>query len=487
MQIIIYFCQLIMSEKQRTIREVVSVSGTGLHTGQQVTVTFHPAPENHGYKFVRTDLEGSPVIEADIDYVKDTERGTNLVKDGVRISTTEHLLAAVFGLGIDNLLIETNGVELPILDGSSRFWVESLDKAGIVEQDAQREYYELKGNITFRNPQKKVEIIAIPSAELRYSVMIDYESKVLDTQHASLDNLSDFRTEIANSRTFVFLHELEFLISHNLIRGGDLNNAIVFVNRLIEKEELDRLSTFFNKPRVEVLKEGILNNIELNQINEPARHKLLDVMGDLALLGVRIRGHIIATRPGHASNVAFARMIREQIRHERKQACIPQYDPNKIPLFDISAIRRLLPHRPPFLLVDKILEMDAEHVVGLKNVTMNEGFFVGHFPDEPVMPGVLQIEAMAQTGGILILSSVPDPENYLTFFMKIDNVRFRHKVVPGDTLIFSLKLLSPIRRGLCHMSGEAFVGNKLVMEAEMLAQIARKPEEKQSKPSINPA
>ncbi|MDD2963360.1 MAG: bifunctional UDP-3-O-[3-hydroxymyristoyl] N-acetylglucosamine deacetylase/3-hydroxyacyl-ACP dehydratase [Bacteroidales bacterium] len=466
-----------MSEKQRTIREVVSISGTGLHTGQHVTVTFRPAPENHGYKFVRTDLEGSPVIEADIDYVKDTERGTNLVKNDVRISTTEHLLAAVFGLGIDNLIIETTGVELPILDGSSRFWVETLDKAGIVEQNAEREYYELTQNIVFRNQDKKVEIIAIPSPELRYSVMIDYESKVLDTQHAALDHIDDFRNEIANSRTFVFLHEMEYLISNNLIKGGDLNNAIVFVNRLIGQDELDRLSAFFNKPRVEVLKEGILNNIELNQINEPARHKLLDVIGDLSLLGVRIRGHIIATRPGHASNIAFAKMIREQIRNEKKMAGIPQYDPNKPPLFDINAIKRLLPHRPPFLLVDKILDMDAEHVIGIKNVTMNETFFNGHFPDEPVMPGVLQIEAMAQTGGILILSSVPDPENYLTFFMKIDNVRFRQKVVPGDTLIFSLKLLSPIRRGLCHMAGQAFVGDKVVMEAEMLAQIARKPAE----------
>lgn len=467
-----------MSEKQRTILEPVAVSGTGLHTGQFVTVTFRPAPENHGYKFVRTDLEGAPVIEADIDYVKDTERGTNLVKNGIRISTTEHLLAAAFGLGIDNLIIETTGVELPILDGSSKYWVETLDKAGVQEQDAERIYYELKENVSFRNPEKKVEIIAIPSADLRYSVMIDYASNVLDTQHAALDSVDQFRTEIANSRTFVFLHELEFLIKHDLIKGGDLNNAIVFVNRLISQEELDRLSAFFNKPRVEVLKEGILNNIELNFRNEPARHKLLDVVGDLALLGIRIRGHIIATRPGHASNVAFARVLRNHIRNEKKQAGVPHYDPNSAPLFDINAIKRLLPHRPPFLLVDKILEMDEEHVIGVKNVTMNEGFFVGHFPDEPVMPGVLQIEAMAQTGGILILSSVPDPENYLTFFMKIDNVRFRQKVVPGDTLIFRLRLLSPIRRGLCHMAGQAYVGDKVVMEAEMLAQIARKPEEK---------
>ncbi|PKP23497.1 MAG: UDP-3-O-[3-hydroxymyristoyl] N-acetylglucosamine deacetylase [Bacteroidetes bacterium HGW-Bacteroidetes-22] len=468
---------MIMSEKQRTILEPVSVSGTGLHTGKQVTVTFRPAPENFGYKFVRTDLEGSPMVEADIDYVKDTERGTNLVKDDVRISTTEHLLAAVFGLGIDNLMIETTSVELPILDGSSRYWVEALDKAGVVEQNADRVYFELKDNISFRNPDNKVEIIAIPSTELRFSVMIDYESKVLDTQHAALNHIDDFRKEISNSRTFVFLHELEYLIHHNLIKGGDLNNAIVFVNRLISQPELDRLSTFFNRPRIEVLKEGVLNNIDLNHQNEPARHKLLDVVGDLALLGIRIRGHIIATRPGHASNVAFARILREHIRAEKKHAGVPQYDPNQVPLFDINAIKRLLPHRPPFLLVDKVLEMSTEHVIGVKNVTMNESFFVGHFPDEPVMPGVLQIEAMAQTGGILILSSVPDPENYITLFMKIDNVRFRHKVVPGDTLLFSLKLLSPIRRGLCHMAGQAYVGDRVVMEAEMLAQIARKPDD----------
>ncbi len=467
-----------MTDKQKTISREVSLSGTGLHTGKFVTITFKPAPVNHGYKFKRVDLENSPVIEASVDYVQDTVRGTNLVKNDVRISTTEHLLAAVFGLGIDNILIELDGVEIPILDGSSRFWAEALQRAGVVDQEADREYYELNSIIRYTNPKNKVEIIAMPSDELRYSVMIQFDSKVLNTQHASLDKVEDFVKEIANCRTFVFLHELEALIHHNLIKGGDLNNAIVFVDRLLSQEELDRLSSFFGKPRVEVLEAGILNNLELNFLNEPARHKLLDLMGDMALLGKRIKAHIIATRPGHFSNVEFTRLIKEQMLKDKKNvkaSGAPCYDPNKPPYYDINDIKRLLPHRPPFLLVDKVLEMSDSHVVGLKNVTMNESFFVGHFPDEPVMPGVLQVEAMAQTGGILVLSTVPDPENYITYFMKIDQVKFRHKVVPGDTVIFSLKLVSPIRRGLCQMRGVAWVGDKVVMEAEMLAQISKKP------------
>jgi UDP-3-O-[3-hydroxymyristoyl] N-acetylglucosamine deacetylase/3-hydroxyacyl-[acyl-carrier-protein] dehydratase len=467
-----------MTDKQKTISREVSLSGTGLHTGKFVTLTFKPAPVNHGYKFKRVDLENSPVIDASVDYVQDTVRGTNLVKNDVRISTTEHLLAAVFGLGIDNILIELDGVEIPILDGSSRFWAEALQSAGVVDQEADREYYELNSIIRYTNPKNKVEIIAMPSDELRYSVMIQFDSKVLNTQHASLDKVEDFVKEIANCRTFVFLHELEALIDHNLIKGGDLNNAIVFVDRLLSQEELDRLSSFFGKPRVEVLEAGILNNLELNFLNEPARHKLLDVMGDMALLGKRIKAHIIATRPGHFSNVEFTRLIKEQMLKDKKNvkaSGAPCYDPNKPPYYDINDIKRLLPHRPPFLLVDKVLEMSDSHVVGLKNVTMNESFFVGHFPDEPVMPGVLQVEAMAQTGGILVLSTVPDPENYITYFMKIDQVKFRHKVVPGDTVIFSLKLVSPIRRGLCQMRGVAWVGDKVVMEAEMLAQISKKP------------
>jgi len=463
-----------MTEKQQTIAKPVLISGTGLHTGNNVNITFKPAPINFGYKFKRIDIENSPLIDADVDLVKDTSRGTTLEFNGIKVSTVEHVLAAVFGLGIDNILIELDGLEMPILDGSSRPIVEALLSAGIVEQQAEKDYYEIKSNITFTDPDKKVEMVIIPSKEFKLSVLIDYELKVLNTQFASLNKLEDFQTEIAPCRTFVFLHELEYLLSNNLIKGGDLSNAIVFVNRIMSKEELNRLANLFNKPSVEVLAEGILNNVDLYFNNEPARHKLLDVIGDLALIGKRIKGHVIVSRPGHSSNVEFAKLIRKQIKQEslaKKDS--PVFDLNKPPLFDINKIRELLPHRPPFLLVDKILEMTDTYVIGLKNVTMNEDFFVGHFPNEPVMPGVLQVEAMAQTGGIMALSSVPDPENYATYFMKIDNVRFRSKVVPGDTLIFRLDLLTPIRRGLCNMKGVAYVGTKIVMEAEMLAQIIK--------------
>jgi UDP-3-O-[3-hydroxymyristoyl] N-acetylglucosamine deacetylase/3-hydroxyacyl-[acyl-carrier-protein] dehydratase len=462
-----------MTEKQKTIAKEVVVSGTGLHTGKNVSLTFKPAPVNFGYKFKRTDIENSPLINADVDFVVDTSRGTSLEYKGIRIGTVEHTLAAVFGLGIDNIQIELDGPETPILDGSSKPYVEALIKAGIVEQDAEKEYFEITSNITYTDPQKKVEMAIIPSKEFKLSVLIDYELKVLNTQFASLSKLENFANEIAPCRTFVFLHELEYLLNNNLIKGGDLNNAIVFVNRVISKEELDRLASLFNKPTVEVLEEGILNNVELYFKNEPARHKLLDVIGDLSLIGKRIKGHIIVSRPGHSSNVEFAKLIKKQIKAETANKNIPVYDINTPPLYDINKIKEILPHRPPFLLVDKILEMSENHVIGLKNVTMNEHFFVGHFPNEPVMPGVLQIEAMAQVGGIMALSSVPDPENYATYFMKIDNVRFRNKVVPGDTIIFRLDLLSPIRRGLCNMKGVAYVGTKIVMEAEMLAQITK--------------
>lgn len=462
-----------MTEKQKTIAKEVVVSGTGLHTGKRVSLTFKPAPVNFGYKFKRTDIENSPLINADVDLVVDTSRGTSLEYKGIRIGTVEHTLAAVFGLGIDNIQIELDGPETPILDGSSKPYVEALIKAGIVEQNAEKEYFEITSNITYSDPQKKVEMAIIPSKEFKLSVLIDYELKVLNTQFASLSKLENFANEIAPCRTFVFLHELEYLLNNNLIKGGDLNNAIVFVNRVISKEELDRLASLFNKPTVEVLEEGILNNVELYFKNEPARHKLLDVIGDLSLIGKRIKGHIIVSRPGHSSNVEFAKLIKKQIKAETANKNIPVYDINTPPLYDINKIKEILPHRPPFLLVDKILEMSENHVIGLKNVTMNEHFFVGHFPNEPVMPGVLQIEAMAQVGGIMALSSVPDPENYATYFMKIDNVRFRNKVVPGDTIIFRLDLLSPIRRGLCNMKGVAYVGTKIVMEAEMLAQITK--------------
>jgi UDP-3-O-[3-hydroxymyristoyl] N-acetylglucosamine deacetylase/3-hydroxyacyl-[acyl-carrier-protein] dehydratase len=463
-----------MSEKQRTIKAPVSVSGVGLHTGNEVVLTFKPAPENYGYKFRRVDLNTGTLVDADVEHVVDTSRGTSIEHEGVRIDTVEHVLAALAGLGIDNAIIELNQSETPILDGSSRFYVEALLSVGIVEQKALRQYFEITSNITYLNPEKKVEMIAIPSDEFRVSVMIDYESKVLQSQNANLYHLSQFKDDFATCRTFVFLHELEYLLNNNLIKGGDLSNAIVFVDREMSRKELDHLAHLFNKPRVEVLKEGILNNLEMHFPNEPARHKLLDIIGDLALVGMPIKGHIIATRPGHYSNVQFAKMIKKQIKKEMRPEEGPKFDLNKTPLYNINQIKNILPHRPPFLFIDKILEMGKDYVVGVKNVTINETFFVGHFPDEPVLPGVIQIEAMAQTGGILALNMVEDPQNYTTLFVKIECVKFRHKVVPGDTLVFFNQLAAPMRRGLICMKGVAYVGNKIVMEAEMMAQIQRK-------------
>jgi len=459
---------------QKTIKRAVTVKGLGLHTGREVNLTFRPAPINHGYVFKRTDMAGSPEIAADVKYVTDTSRGTTLENNGVPVHTVEHVLSALAGLEIDNVMIEMDGPESPIMDGSSKYFVEALLEAGIEEQDAERDYFVVESVFSYTDPENKIEIIAIPSKEYKVSVMIDFETSVLGTQNANLNHIKEYPDQISACRTFVFLHELEYLLKNNLIKGGNLNNAIVFVNKAVNQEELDRLAEVFRKPKVAVKSEGILNNLDLHFPNEPARHKLLDVIGDLSLAGKPIKGHIIATRPGHHANVEFAKLIRKQIEKSAAEEKVPEYDPNKPPLFDIMGIMRFLPHRPPFLLVDKILEMSKEHVVGIKNVTMNESFFVGHFPDEPVMPGVLQIEAMAQTGGILVLNSVPDPENYLTLFLKIDEVRFRSKVVPGDTILFKLDLLAPIRRGLCHMKGIAYVGNKMVMEAVMLAQIVKK-------------
>jgi UDP-3-O-[3-hydroxymyristoyl] N-acetylglucosamine deacetylase / 3-hydroxyacyl-[acyl-carrier-protein] dehydratase len=458
---------------QRTILKSAEISGLGLHTGANVNLTFHPAPENTGYIFKRTDLEGKPEIIVDAENVISTDRGTCLEQNNARIHTVEHTLAALRGLDIDNCLIEVDGPEMPIMDGSARHFVELLKKAGYKEQQAEVDYYEIDTVLSYTDPENKIEIIALPAKDFKVSVMIDFETKVLSTQNAQLDKPEDFAEQIAPCRTFVFLHELEYLLKNNLIKGGDLSNAIVFVNKAVSQEELDRLAGLFNKPKVEVKSEGILNNLELYFQNEPARHKLLDVIGDLTLAGKPIKGHIIARRPGHAANVEFAKVIKNHFEKDQLNKA-PVYDPNKKPLFNVNEVMHFLPHRPPFLLVDKIIEMSDSHVVGVKAVTMNEPFFVGHFPNEPVMPGVLQIEAMAQTGGVLVLNTVPDPENYLTFFLKIDQVRFRNKVVPGDTVVFRLHLIDKIRRGLCHMKGTAYVGNKVVMEAQMLARIMKK-------------
>lgn len=464
-----------MIEQQRTIGQAVSISGVGIHTGAMVKMTFEPAPVNHGFVFKRTDLLGEPEVPALVENVVDTSRGTTIAVNEVKVYTVEHVLAALAGLQIDNVLIKLDAPETPIADGSSIAFVEVLEQAGIQEQDAKREYIEITENFTFYDPAKDVEIQIVPSDTFRVSVLIDYDSPVLGSQHASLKHISDFKTEIAACRTFCFLHELESLLANNLIKGGDLNNAIVVVDNPVEKDELDRLAGVFNKPQMEVRKEGILNNVELRFSNEPARHKLLDVVGDLALLGKPLRGHVIASKPGHAGNVAFGLELKAFLKRKKKpKNTAPVYNPEQPAVYDVNAIMGFLPHRYPFLLVDKITEITSEYVIGIKNVTMNEPFFQGHFPGNPVMPGVLTIEAMAQTGGILCLNLMDDPGGYWTYFLRIDNVRFKDKVLPGDTLIFKLVLKEPIRRGICQMIGQAFVGSKLVVEAELMAQLVKK-------------
>jgi len=459
-------------EQQHSIKNEISISGIGLHTGNEATLTFRPAPIDHGICFKRIDLEGQPIIEADARYVTETDRGTTLNKKGIKLQTIEHVLAACAGLKIDNLLIELNGEEPPILDGSSIEFVKCLKKAIPQAQNAIRKYFVITEEINYEDPETGSRIQALPADEYSVTVTIDYHSKVLGNQKAELKTIDQFETEFADARTFCFLHELELLLQHGLIKGGDLSNAIVYVEKVVEEKELERLATLFNKETIGVCKDGYLNNLALHYPNEAARHKLLDVIGDLMLIGTPIKGKIIAHKSGHGPNTTFAKIMKEVIKKQRNQP--PHYDPNVVPVMDIHQIMDTLPHRPPFLLVDKILELSDSRVVGLKNVTMNEDFFNGHFPGAPVMPGVLQVEAMAQVGGILVLNTVPDPENYLTYFMKIDKVKFKHKVLPGDTLIFELELVSPIRRGICHMYGRAFVGTKIVMEGEMMAQIAKK-------------
>lgn len=466
-----YFFML--NHKQQTIEKSVTLSGVGLHSGESATMTFLPAKPNHGVRFQRVDLPGSPIVDADCDNVVDVSRGTTIEQSGARVGTIEHVMAACAGLEIDNLLIQVDSGEAPIMDGSSIQFVEILKSAGKDQQNALRDFFEVRDSIFYKDLSRNVEIAALPLDDYRVTVMVDYNSPILGSQHASITSLDQFEKEIASCRTFCFLHELEMLYKNNLIRGGDINNAIVIVDRVVKEDELDALAKMLKKPKVEVKKEGILNNVELRYNNEPARHKLLDIIGDLSLAGRPIKAQILAARPGHAANVAFAKKLKKAMLDTSKKG-IPKYNPSLPPVMDINKIASILPHRYPFLLVDKIIYIDTNSVVGVKNITMNESFFQGHFPENPVMPGVLQVEAMAQIGGVLVLSSVPDPENYWTYFLGIEECKFRKKVLPGDTIVFQLDLVSAIKRGIAKMAGRAYVGSTLVCEATLTASIVRK-------------
>lgn len=462
-----------MIVRQKTLANPFTIEGKGLHTGVNVSMNFLPAPVNHGFKFKRVDLKGHPIIEANVDFVVDTSRGTLLEKNGVRIGTIEHALAALIGMDLDNVLIEVNNEEAPIIDGSSKYFVEAIEKAGIVEQKAERDYLVIRDKIEINDEKSGAQIIALPDDDYRLNIMISFKSVVLNNQYAVLNSISNFKDEISNCRTFVFLHELEFLLNNNLVKGGDLDNAIVIIDKPMNQQELDRLADLFGHDHVEVKPQGILNNLVLHHDNECARHKLLDVVGDLALCGKHIKGRIIASKPGHGPNTLFAKELKKAIRAE--SIGVPHYDPSAEPLMDVNKIKELLPHRYPFLMVDKIISTTDTEIVGIKNITSNEPFFPGHFPDEPVMPGVLLVEAMAQTGGLLVLSK--QTGKFSTYFIRIDNVKFRKKVVPGDTLIFKLTLTSPIRRGIANMKGLTYVGNKIVAEGDFMAQIVKQTEE----------
>lgn len=463
-----------MAEKQRTLKGTVKLAGIGLHTGEKVNIEITPAPANHGYKFQRIDLEGEPTINADCDLVVATDRGTTLEQNGARVYTTEHLLAALYAMQVDNALIRIDGPEIPIMDGSSLLFVDAIEAMGYEDQDAERIYLELDENIAWEDVDKGIEFLAVPDVNYRITVMVDYKSPVLGTQHATMYNIGEFKEHIAKCRTFVFLRELEFLAKNDLIKGGNLDNAIVLVERNdVSKEELDRLAKLLGKEDLKISIDGIgvLNSTKLQYENEPARHKLLDIVGDLALVGRPIKAHILAARPGHSGNVRFAKVLKEYMKNQAKSA--RKFDLTSTPLYDINDIEKMLPHRFPFLMVDKIMEIKEESILGVKNITMNEPIFQGHFPGNPVFPGVLQIEAMAQVGGIFALSKVEEPHLYSTYFMKIDNVKFKQKVLPGDVIAFELKLLSPIRRGLVNMGGAGYVNGKVVVEADMLAQVVK--------------
>jgi UDP-3-O-[3-hydroxymyristoyl] N-acetylglucosamine deacetylase/3-hydroxyacyl-[acyl-carrier-protein] dehydratase len=462
-------------DKQHTLSQSVSISGTGLHTGILVDMTLQPANPGFGIQFQRIDLPNQPLIKADCDLVTDTSRGTTLQVGDAKVSTVEHILAALIGLGVDNLLIELNGPEIPIMDGSSAPFIEAIEKVGVLEQDAAKAWYSIDENIFHYDEDKRVEMVAMPALDYQITALIDFNSPVLGTQHAALKTIKDFKSEVSPCRTFCFLHELETLLEHDLIKGGDINNAIVVVDKPVTKEEMTRLAKVFKRDKIEVKSEGYLNNLELRFPNEPARHKLLDVVGDLALIGYPIKARIIANRPGHSSNVEFAKKIKQYIKKNKNIKDVPVYDPSATPVYTLEQIEKTLPHRHPFLLVDKIIELTDTSIVGVKNVTFNEWFFPGHFPGNPVMPGVLQIEALAQTGGILCINAMPKG-NYDTYFLKINNCKFKQMVKPGDTMLLKLELMAPIRRGICEMRGTVYVNGKVATESELVAQVVKRAE-----------